>query len=123
MAKAAREKIRLNSSAGTGHFYTTTKNKKLTPGKLEMNKYCRFCSTCEASCPHGVPVSEVLRTRMYATDYGDRDYASREYAGLAVDAAACASCQHAFCLGKCPQGLEIPRLTRSAHRLLGKSRA
>ena len=23
--------------------YTTTKNKKNTPGKLEFNKYCRFC--------------------------------------------------------------------------------
>ena len=34
-----REKIRLNSSAGTGHFYTTTKNKKNTPEKMEMKKY------------------------------------------------------------------------------------
>ena len=39
MAKAAREKIRLNSSAGTGHFYTTTKNKRNTPNKLEFTKY------------------------------------------------------------------------------------
>ncbi|MBD1400244.1 50S ribosomal protein L33 [Pelobacter sp. M08fum] len=23
--------------------YTTTKNKKNTPDKLEFNKYCRFC--------------------------------------------------------------------------------
>ena len=23
--------------------YTTTKNKKLQPDKLEMKKYCRFC--------------------------------------------------------------------------------
>ena len=34
-----RDKIRLNSSAGTGHFYTTDKNKKNTPGKMEMMKY------------------------------------------------------------------------------------
>jgi len=27
------------SSAGTGHFYTTTKNKRTTPDKLEMKKY------------------------------------------------------------------------------------
>ncbi|MGV8577544.1 50S ribosomal protein L33, partial [Pseudomonas aeruginosa] len=27
MAKGVREKIKLVSSAGTGHFYTTTKNK------------------------------------------------------------------------------------------------
>ena len=39
MAKAVREKIRLNSSAGTGHFYTTTKNKKNMSGKMEIKKY------------------------------------------------------------------------------------
>jgi large subunit ribosomal protein L33 len=39
MAKSARDKIRLNSTAGTGHFYTTDKNKKNTPGKIQMKKY------------------------------------------------------------------------------------
>jgi large subunit ribosomal protein L33 len=34
-----REKIKLESTAGTGHFYTTTKNKKTTPEKLEFKKY------------------------------------------------------------------------------------
>jgi len=39
MAKTNREKIRLVSSAGTGHFYTTAKNKKLHPEKMETRKY------------------------------------------------------------------------------------
>jgi len=39
MAKAVREKIKLVSSAGTGHFYTTTKNKRNMPDKMEMKKY------------------------------------------------------------------------------------
>lgn len=34
-----RDKIKLVSTAGTGHFYTTTKNKKTTPEKLEMKKF------------------------------------------------------------------------------------
>ncbi len=34
-----REKVRMISSAGTGHFYTTDKNKRTTPDKLEMKKY------------------------------------------------------------------------------------
>ncbi|MDA0873143.1 MAG: 50S ribosomal protein L33 [Proteobacteria bacterium] len=34
-----REKIRLNSSAGTGHFYTTTKNKKTMTDKMEIKKF------------------------------------------------------------------------------------
>ncbi|MGW8248341.1 MAG: 50S ribosomal protein L33 [Acidiferrobacterales bacterium] len=36
---AVREKIKLVSSAGTGHFYTTTKNKRTKPDKLEMKKF------------------------------------------------------------------------------------
>ena len=34
-----RDKIKLVSTAGTGHFYTTTKNKRTTKEKLEMKKY------------------------------------------------------------------------------------
>ena len=34
-----REKIKLVSTAGTGHFYTTKKNKRNTTGKLQRKKY------------------------------------------------------------------------------------
>ena len=37
--KGKREKIKLESSAGTGHFYTTVKNKQTTPNKIELKKY------------------------------------------------------------------------------------
>ncbi len=39
MASKIREKIKLESSAGTGHFYTTTKNKRTMPEKMEIKKY------------------------------------------------------------------------------------
>lgn len=31
--------IKLVSSAKTGHFYTTSKNKRLHPGKMEVKKF------------------------------------------------------------------------------------
>ncbi|MEI7796366.1 MAG: 50S ribosomal protein L33 [Methylococcaceae bacterium] len=34
-----RDKIKLISTEGTGHFYTTTKNKKTMPGKMEIKKF------------------------------------------------------------------------------------
>ena len=34
-----RDKIKLVSTAGTGHYYTTTKNRRLHPEKLEVQKY------------------------------------------------------------------------------------
>ena len=34
-----REIIKLESTAGTGTFYTTTKNKKLQPEKMKIKKF------------------------------------------------------------------------------------
>jgi large subunit ribosomal protein L33 len=34
-----REPIQLVSTAGTGYTYVTTKNKRTSTGKLELNKY------------------------------------------------------------------------------------
>jgi large subunit ribosomal protein L33 len=34
-----REKVKLLSTAGTGHFYVATKNKRLHPDKIEFKKY------------------------------------------------------------------------------------
>jgi large subunit ribosomal protein L33 len=34
-----RDKIKLVSSAGTGHYYTTSKNKKTMPEKMEIKKF------------------------------------------------------------------------------------
>ena len=39
MAKPATIKIRLNSSADTGHFYVTKKNARTKTEKLVMKKY------------------------------------------------------------------------------------
>jgi large subunit ribosomal protein L33 len=37
--KKEREKIKLVSTADTGFYYTTTKNRRNTPDKMEMRKY------------------------------------------------------------------------------------
>ena len=38
-SKGGRDKIKLVSSADTGHFYTTTKNKKTMPEKMAIMKF------------------------------------------------------------------------------------
>lgn len=39
MAKGNRVIVQLESSAGTGHRYTTTKNKRTKPDRMEIKKY------------------------------------------------------------------------------------
>ena len=38
-SKNPRQKVKLESSAGTGHFYTTWKNRRNTTDKLALKKY------------------------------------------------------------------------------------
>jgi hypothetical protein len=80
---------------------------------------CRYgCGDCANACPAGVPISDVLRARMYAEDYGDLALARSEYAALGAGAAACLSCPHQACTNACPHGLAIPELTRRAHHAI-----
>ena len=39
LVKIMRELIKLVSSAKTGHFYTTSKNKRKKPEKMQVKKY------------------------------------------------------------------------------------
>jgi predicted aldo/keto reductase-like oxidoreductase len=82
---------------------------------LRVGNYCLpGCSACRESCPDGVRISEVLRTRMYDVDYGDRWLARSEYAALGSGAGACLTCAHQACLGTCPARVPIARFTREA---------
>jgi predicted aldo/keto reductase-like oxidoreductase len=86
---------------------------------LNDTRTCRVgCDACAAACPAGVAVGDVLRTRMYAVDYGDAPLGRAEYALLHGSAAACARCSATPCTSACPHDLAVPTLTRQAHRLL-----
>ncbi len=83
------------------------------------HEQCRYgCRDCEDACPLGVPIADVLRTRMYAEDYGDLALARSELSALHRDASACLSCAHQACTGACPHGLDIPALTMRAQRAI-----
>ena len=90
-----------------------------TYARLNGTSYCRHaCNDCEGACPYGVPIADVLRTRMYATDYGDLPFARDEYAALSANAAACLACSGEPCRDACTHGLDIPGLCAPTHRML-----
>jgi hypothetical protein len=87
--------------------------------RFNGTSYCKHaCDECESACPAGVAISDVMRTRMYAVDYGDLRMARDEYAIIAHNAEACLSCSAKPCAGACPHGLKIDLLTAPTHRLL-----
>ncbi len=87
--------------------------------RLNGSSHCRQgCDACESSCPAGVPIADVLRTRMYARDYGDLRLARDEYARLGAGAAVCLSCAHHACAGACPHGVATHELAGATHLTL-----
>jgi predicted aldo/keto reductase-like oxidoreductase len=87
--------------------------------RMNGTSQCRHgCQDCLSACPYGVPIGEVLRTRMYAVDYGDARLARDEYARLSGGAAPCLSCAAKPCQGACSHGLPIERLLALTHRRL-----
>jgi uncharacterized protein len=86
---------------------------------MQGASYCKHaCNACEGACPADVGIADVMRTRMYALDYGDLRMAREEYSMIVRDATACLSCTARPCADACPHGLKIDSLTAPTHRLL-----
>jgi predicted aldo/keto reductase-like oxidoreductase len=80
----------------------------------QAGRYCQpGCNICASVCPQKVEIAEVLRTRMYDLDYGDRELARTDYAALGEGAAACIGCTTQACMGSCPIGVPIAEFTRA----------
>jgi predicted aldo/keto reductase-like oxidoreductase len=108
--------------AASGTVNVTVDARRLLDRYAHLNgaNYCKHaCNQCAQVCPSGVPISDVLRTRMYATDYQDVRFARDEYALLEVNASACLSCSGQPCQDACPNGIEINKLCAPTHRMLG----
>ena len=84
-------------------------------------RYCRFCTTCETGCPHGVAVAEIMRYEMYLSCYGREKEAMRLYGELphAARAGACTGCQGP-CDAACPFGREVRAGLLDAHARLDR---
>ena len=87
--------------------------------QLTDMSYCRHaCNDCEGACPYNVSIPDVLRTRMYATDYGDFAFAKAEYGQLAHNASPCLSCDGSPCRDACTHSIPIADLCAPTHQLL-----
>jgi len=56
------------------------------------SRFRHGCNECADACPYDVPISEVMRTRMYAHDYSVLRSRAANTAMLAGERGACLSC-------------------------------
>jgi predicted aldo/keto reductase-like oxidoreductase len=97
-----------------------TSNEKETMddyGLLLERDYCRpGCDGCLGSCPHDVPIHDIMRYHLYFNNYGSEKHALERYARLpaARTAAHCSTCD-APCTASCPYELPIKDKLVRAH--------
>jgi len=112
----------VNEYLGASGWTTAARgDMELLEGYARMTRlsYCRHaCNDCENACPYGVSIPDVLRTRMYAVDYGDERLARDEYAQLGEGASACLTCPTQACAGSCTYGLPVEKYLAPIHRRL-----
>ncbi|HSW44903.1 MAG TPA: aldo/keto reductase [Phycisphaerae bacterium] len=81
---------------------------------------CLMCGQCTGVCPMRIPVSDLMRYRLYATRLGLRDQARFEFAALGSHmrqtALNCGDC--AVCANVCPVGLAGAKTVRDVAAML-----
>lgn len=85
---------------------------------LATGDYCRMCETCMSVCPRGVRIPDILRFRMYYSNYGHRRDARELYAALGGQQRAPACTECGLCERVCPAHLQIVQKLKVAHALL-----
>jgi predicted aldo/keto reductase-like oxidoreductase len=121
--------ISMNDAALIDEYLVASGSSRVSRTDMELlgryaakngRSYCQHgCKLCESTCPAAVGISEVLRTRMYDVDYGDRVFAREEYARLGRPANACLTCDGAPCANACPNDIPISDFTKQAAQVLG----
>ena len=106
-------------ASGTGAVSDADMDLLTQYAAMTDSSYCRHvCNDCEGSCPFNVPIADVLRMRMYATDYGDFSIAKQEYARLEANASPCLNCDGSPCRDACTYESPVADLCGPTHTLL-----
>ena len=91
--------------------YTETEKKFLGDRNvmLGMNSVCRLCGQCVPTCPRNVDIPTILRTHMYAAEYGNFHHARHTIDTIPVERSIgrCASCT--TCSARCVRSVNIAR--------------
>jgi predicted aldo/keto reductase-like oxidoreductase len=106
------EHMREDFSVAKSLEYTDDESKFLSDNNLTLGMdFCRQCQECLPSCPKGVDVPTLMRTYMYAAQYGNLTHARLTLDEIPKSKSIdiCASCES--CTAGCTRAVDV------AHRI------
>jgi heterodisulfide reductase subunit C len=79
--------------------------------------FCRMCGRCEAKCPKGLPVSDMVRFVMYADGYGQFPLGREHFLRMSPErqSVRCGDCK--TCAVQCPNGVNVATQLSRAQEL------
>jgi predicted aldo/keto reductase-like oxidoreductase len=104
------EHMKEDFSVATGLEYTDEEKEFLSDNSITLSMgFCRQCRQCEPSCPKGADVPTLMRTHMYAVQYGNPVHARIVLDDIPRERSisACVSC--AECVAGCAHTVDIKR--------------
>jgi predicted aldo/keto reductase-like oxidoreductase len=107
-----------NAAAAAGKVQLTQKDKDLLSlyANQTAHQYCAGCTRhCQSGAEEDLPIGVVMRSLMYARDYGDRDLGRTTFQSLPSEVRrAIEKTDYAGAERRCPNGLAIGSLMREA---------
>jgi predicted aldo/keto reductase-like oxidoreductase len=104
------EHIDLDFSVASNLAFTPDEQQFLSDKALQASlEFCQQCGECVPSCPHRVDIPTLMRTHMYAMQYGNADQAQATLADVPRESGldVCRTC--ATCGASCAHTVNIPR--------------
>lgn len=100
--------------------YTEKERQFLSDNRVRLGiGFCRQCRLCLASCPNGVDIPRLMRSHMYAVQYGNlhQARATLDERGGRAGLSVCTDCRN--CQAECANTVDIARRIEDLRTLCG----
>ncbi len=104
------EHMKEDFSVASNIKFTSEEKKLLSDNNIKLSMgFCRQCRQCLVSCPNNIDIPTLMRTHMYAAQYGDFYLARTTLDEIPKEKSiqVCKSCN--VCTARCVNTVDIPR--------------
>jgi predicted aldo/keto reductase-like oxidoreductase len=108
--------LEANEKLLTDIALTDQEKNDMVAARGEQGLFCSGCKQCVSSCPHNLPVQDLMRAYMYAYGYSNPSMAKSLMGELGISGDPCSSCD--ACSIRCPLNFKVKDKIADISRLM-----